>query len=228
MPGLIGLVYDHPDVTASPRSRRQLHAEDTRRAIIANARQQFGTSGFTNASLKAIALDAGVTIGAVYHHFTSKAQLFDEVFVDVEADLLAVSLAAAQRRPGAPLTERLLCSFDAYLTAIEDPALRRIVLIDAPAVLGVERCEDVFDTFGRSGIRSALVQAGKDGASVVGGVDVAARLIFGALVAATGPGSGPRGRLARRDIMDGLAALLRAVVGPGSSGPDPAGTCEPS
>ena len=94
-----------------------------------------------------------------------------------------MSNAAARRKPDDAVTDRLLRSFNAYLTAIEDPALYRIVFTDAPAVLGVERCDEVFDTYGRSGIRAGLAQARQQGMEIVGGVDVASRLIFGALVA---------------------------------------------
>jgi AcrR family transcriptional regulator len=204
-------------MTAPRISRRKLHAEDTKRAIIACGRAHFGSSGFAKTSLHEVAADAGVTIGAVYHHFGSKAKLFDEVFVDVESELRTLSQEAARRRPTASVVDRILRSFEAYLTAIEDPALRRIVLTDAPSVLGVERCNEVFDTYGRSGLRAGLEQARRDGMHIVGGVDVASRVIFGALIAATEPevaGERNGGAGHRRNAMRALAALLNAVVVP--------------
>jgi AcrR family transcriptional regulator len=208
-------------MSASPSSRRKLHAEDTRRAILGHARQQFGANGFAKTSLHEIAADAGVTIGAVYHHFGSKAKLFDEVFVDIERELRDLSNAAARRKPNDSVTDRLLRSFKAYLTAIEDPALYRVVFIDAPAVLGVERCDEVFDTYGRSGIRAGLDHARQQGMHVVGGVDSASRLVFGALVAAPGPAdrAGNGAGAARRNTMKALAALLGALVVPAPAEP---------
>jgi AcrR family transcriptional regulator len=74
--------------------RSAADAERTRQAILAAARSSFAEHGFAAASTIAIARAAGVTRGAVYHHFAGKADLFREVFVEIEHELNETVVAA--------------------------------------------------------------------------------------------------------------------------------------
>lgn len=206
---------------SAPRSRREQHAQDTRAAVLEAARNRFGNEGYAATPLETIAQDAGVTIGAVYHHFGGKAQLFDAVFVQTEADLLVIAQRAIDESDLPGMVDRLCLSFDAYLAAVQDPAIHRIIYIDAPAVLGTERCDEVFDHYGRAGLRISLQRAEQIGKVVVGGHESACRLVFGALVAAaTYPAATQEERdAARRANLDGLRALLDALVDPGHTEP---------
>jgi AcrR family transcriptional regulator len=202
-------------------SRRDRHAEDTRTAVLAAARQRFGAAGFADTSLDAVAADADVTIGAVYHHFGGKVQLFDAVFEQIERELVEISSVAIAKCPSPAMVDRLIASMDAYLREVQHPGLQRILFVDAPAVLGTERVDEVFDLYGRSGLRASLQRAEELGKVVVGGHDTASRLIFGALTAAaTQPVGDSRKRTAvRRASLDGLRHLMEALVEPGSSEP---------
>jgi AcrR family transcriptional regulator len=77
------------------KSRRDEYSEASRRALIASARKHFATHGFAGASLDAIAADARLTKGAVYHHFGNKQALFAAVLDEVEAETCAAVLEAA-------------------------------------------------------------------------------------------------------------------------------------
>ena len=89
------------DSTASPASgdpHASLRAEQvaqTRSALVAAGRQLFGTGGFAATSVDDIARTARVTTGALYHHFPTKAAVFEAVFEQVHADLLEASIASA-------------------------------------------------------------------------------------------------------------------------------------
>lgn len=115
---------------------RAQHAEATRRAVLAAARSSFGRKGYGQTSVDEIADAARVTKGAVYHHFASKEALFRAVLAEVEAEAEARAAEAAD--PAAAPIDQIVARVDAYLDAALDAEIRRIVLIDGPAVLGQE------------------------------------------------------------------------------------------
>ena len=115
---------------------RSQHAEATRRAVLAAARRSFGRKGYAQASVDEIAAAARVTKGAVYHHFADKEALFRAVHAVVEAE--AQARAAAARDPEEAPIDQIVAVVNAYLDVALDEEIRRITLIDGPALLGLE------------------------------------------------------------------------------------------
>jgi AcrR family transcriptional regulator len=115
---------------------RAQHVEATRQAVLGAARSLFGRKGYAQTSVDEIAAAARVTKGAVYHHFASKEGLFRAVHDEVEAEAQART-AAARDPQGAPI-DQIVAGVNAYLDAALDEEIRRITLIDGPAVLGLE------------------------------------------------------------------------------------------
>lgn len=97
----------------SPRAER---VAATRRALLDVARDRFGTQGFAATSIDEIVGNAGVTKGALYHHFTSKEHLFDSVFDEIETELADRGKRAALEGPSDPLAA-LNRGFRAFLDA---------------------------------------------------------------------------------------------------------------
>ena len=80
--------------TAAAVRRSQVErADTTRAALIAAARGLFLGRGYANTGTPEIVAAAGLTRGALYHHFADKTALFAEVFETVEAELANVELA---------------------------------------------------------------------------------------------------------------------------------------
>jgi AcrR family transcriptional regulator len=104
--------------------------------VLSAARTLFGSKGYAQTSVDEIASAARVTKGAVYHHFASKEALFRAVWVEVETDAQARAFAAIDPDQGA--VEQLVAVMQAYLDAALDEEIRRITLIDGPALLGLE------------------------------------------------------------------------------------------
>jgi AcrR family transcriptional regulator len=119
-------------------ARRDQHTDDTRRAILAAARQAFARDGYALTSLDAIVGRAGLTKGALYHHFASKAAVLEALYVEMEQELAAQVQAAAGAAEGTAWA-RMAAAVDAFFTASSEPAYVRIVLCDAPLVLGPMR-----------------------------------------------------------------------------------------
>jgi AcrR family transcriptional regulator len=115
---------------------RSQHAEATRLAVLAAARWSFGKKGYAQTSVDEIAAAARVTKGAVYHHFADKEALFRAVHSEVEAE--AQARAAAARDPKQSPIDQIVAVVNAYLDVALDEEIRRITLIDGPALLGLE------------------------------------------------------------------------------------------
>ncbi len=123
------------------RSRHAERSEATRAALVAAARGLFAERGFGGVGTEEIVRAAGVTRGALYHQFDGKAELFAAVFEQVEAEL-AQRVARAAAGAADPVSE-LRAGAELWLDALADPAVRRIALLDAPAVLGFERWREI-------------------------------------------------------------------------------------
>jgi AcrR family transcriptional regulator len=135
-------------------------SEATRRALVAAGLQLFGERGFADAPLEEVARLARVTKGALYHHFDGKEGLFQAVFEEAERAVAdqVVAAAAAQTTPRA----RLRAGMQAFLGACLKPAAYRIVLQEAPAVLGWEAWRKIdscyFSALLRSGLEAAMTE----------------------------------------------------------------------
>jgi AcrR family transcriptional regulator len=115
-------------------SKNTIRSERMRKILIQVARNEFATKGFAGTSTPEIAAAAGVSRGALYHHFADKAALFHAVVEHERADV-AASIQAAVAGASEPF-ETIVLGGEAYLDALRDPGRRRIMLIDGPAVLG--------------------------------------------------------------------------------------------
>jgi AcrR family transcriptional regulator len=116
-------------------ARRDEHAADTRRAILAAARQAFAQGGYAETSLDVIVGRARLTKGALYHHFQSKAAVLEAVYIAMEEELATQVSAAVAASSGDPW-DQMIAAVDAFFAASADPEYARIVLRDAPLVLG--------------------------------------------------------------------------------------------
>ncbi|MBL1079323.1 TetR/AcrR family transcriptional regulator [Nocardia sp. 2] len=115
----------------------------TRTAVIRAARDLFGHHGYGAVSTIAVAEAAGVSRGALYHQFSEKRELFEAVFEDLEQSLVQViGSAVAAARAADPL-ESLTVGCLAWLQASTAPEVRRIALLDGPAVLGWKRWREI-------------------------------------------------------------------------------------
>jgi AcrR family transcriptional regulator len=138
------------------RSNKE-RTETTRAALMEAARRLFVERGYAETATPDIVAAAGVTRGALYHHFTDKQALFRAV-VEQEAGAVAVEIER-----GAPETlsaaEALLAGGDAYLEAMRKPGRTRLLLLDGPAVLGREEMDTIDERHGNRTLREGLVAA---------------------------------------------------------------------
>ncbi|MET0337534.1 MAG: TetR/AcrR family transcriptional regulator [Caulobacter sp.] len=140
---------------------RALKAEETRHALIEAARALFAEHGYHEVGIRDLTAQAGVTRGALAHHFADKEGLFVAVFEHVERELIAeiADHAAAQAHldPWAQFRSGLRF----YLQAATRPDVQRITLIDGPAVLGWLRWRQLEEALSLGSL-SAVLQAAMD------------------------------------------------------------------
>lgn len=130
-------------MAASPsdRDRRAERGEATRAAILGAARELFSTRGYGQVGTNEVVERAGVTRGAMYHHFKEKKDLFRAVYEDVEREL--VETTAARMEGVEDPWELLVTGSRAFFDACTDPTLRQIGLVDGPAVLGWQEWREI-------------------------------------------------------------------------------------
>jgi len=151
-------------MTTKPRGRRAEHTEDTRNALVHAARLLFSSKGYADSSIEEIVASAGVTRGSLYHHFSSKEDLFRAVLAEVAAEAMDVK-SERQRSQSQALAEgawswhQLSESMWQYLDLCLEPAYRQVMLIDGPAVLGFEECLVVAEEHGMATMIGLLQEA---------------------------------------------------------------------
>ncbi|MBZ9739166.1 MULTISPECIES: TetR/AcrR family transcriptional regulator [unclassified Mesorhizobium] len=115
------------------RPRKEMIAE-TRAKLIAAARQAFGTIGYSEASMDDFTASAGLTRGALYHHFGDKKGLLEAVIAEIDAEMAARVNEVASRAP--TRWQHFVDECTTYIEMALEPEIQRIMFRDGPAVLG--------------------------------------------------------------------------------------------
>ncbi|MFF8382178.1 TetR/AcrR family transcriptional regulator [Streptomyces kanasensis] len=151
----------------------------TRQALLAEGWRRFAADGYHHVVLAEVARAAGVTKGAAYHHFDSKAGLFRAVVAEVQRDLGERVATAAERHED--LWEQLRAGCRAFLAAGTDPAVRRILLVDAPTVLGWDEWRALDEESSARHLAEVLTALAAAGVIAGQPVEPLARLLSGAM-----------------------------------------------
>ena len=147
---------------ASERRTNRDRSEATRAALIAAGRALFTTRPYGEIGTPEIVARAGVTRGALYHHFADKQALFAAV-VDAEAAAVAREIEASSPA-GTSAMEALFAGGRAYLDAMAAPGRTRLLLLDAPAVLGHAEAKAIDMCHSARTLRDGLAMAVAAGA----------------------------------------------------------------
>jgi AcrR family transcriptional regulator len=154
-------------------------SEATRGALISAARRLFAERGYAEVATEQIVREAGVTRGALYHHFDGKRELLAAVYEQMEQEI-AVRLGESAA-PGAGALETLRTGAEMFLDQCLEPEVQQIVLLDAPAVLGWERWREIGARYGL-GLIAGLLAAGIESGEIRRQpVDPLAHALLGAL-----------------------------------------------
>ena len=152
----------------------------TRQQIIAEATRLFAEAGYEAASIEAVLRACGISRGALYHHFSSKEALFTAV-LEAEEARVAEALIASTQGLSDPL-DMLRAGCSAWLQmAASDLAVRRIVLTDAPSVVGWDVWRDIDSRHGLGLLKAAFRLAAQLGHLQESRVDTYAHTLLAVL-----------------------------------------------
>jgi AcrR family transcriptional regulator len=142
------------------KDKRVLQGQSTREALVRAARELFGSKGFAATSTEEIVTLAGVTKGALYHHFADKDTLFRAVFEQVQREVSDVAVVEFLRPDP---WQALIAGCQSWVDAHDDPAIRQIALVDARGVLGWEAARAIETRFSTVALRGSLRKAMQTG-----------------------------------------------------------------
>jgi AcrR family transcriptional regulator len=192
------------------KSRKLEQSQATRAALIKTARKLFARLGYAKTDIETVARRTRVTRGALYHHFKDKQDLFSAVF-DLEEQKLAQIIGEAAVSH-ASTWDGMLAGSNAFLDACLDPAVQRIVLIDALAVLGWEGWREIDTKYNLRLVIAALQAAMDQGIIARGPIDSLAHLLIGALTEAAIFIAHADDKLtARREVGENVERLLSGL-----------------
>jgi AcrR family transcriptional regulator len=137
-------------------STREERAEATRAQLLASARELFAVRGYAGVGTEDVVRAAGLTRGALYHHFPDKRELFAAVHEQLEKELMA-KVASSLAGFNDPL-EMLAAGVGRFLDICLEPAVLRIAILEAPTVLGWERWREI-DAKHSLGLVTAALEA---------------------------------------------------------------------
>jgi AcrR family transcriptional regulator len=194
-----------------PRRTQADRSATTRAALVKAARDLFADKGFAATSRDEIAERAGVTRGALYHHFESKTAVAAAVVAELEDELVARVVSAAAE--GTTVWDELHLGCRAYMDACADPTIARF-LVEAPAVLGVAACRALDAEACLPLLEDGFARAEAEGVHVPGDPDVAAALLLGFLNEAAGLiAAAPFNRARREAITATVDVFLTKLFG---------------
>jgi len=194
------------------RRKQGERAAATREALIAAARRLFTERGYDGVGTEEIVRAAGVTRGALYHHFGGKAELLEAVYERLEAESTErVARVVLGSELDSPL-EAMVAGVEAFLDECAEPELQRIALHDAPAVLGWDRWREIAAANGLGLIEASLAAAIDAGEIRPLPVRPLAHLLLGALDEAAMLIARDDDPAARAEVTTVLLALLESFA----------------
>ncbi len=198
----------------NPPMTKAQQREATTARLLEVACQIFARDGYANAATEEIVHLAGVTRGALYHHFGSKEGLFQAVLREVQRQVgERIEAVTAEK---ADVQEQLTAGCVAFLEASLDPQVQRIMLMDAPSVLGWALWRQLDAEYSMKSLRAALDALQMEGRLPGLPVDALTHLLSGAMNEAAlwiAQADNPQAALleGKRALVALLEALLRPV-----------------
>lgn len=199
---------------AAVRGRQAERTEATRAALVSAARGLFGERGYAEVGTEEIVRAAGVTRGALYHHFGGKRDLLEAVYLAVEEEITQkIADEALAAAAGGPL-EGMRVGAEMFVDHCTDPEIQRIVLLDAPAVLGWDRWREIAAGYGLGLIEASLTAAIEAGEIAPQPVRPLAHVLLGALDEAAMYVARSDDPAARTQVNEVLSRLLDSLRSP--------------
>jgi len=163
------------------RKTQAARSAATRDALISAARRLFAERGYADVGTEEIVRTAGLTRGALYHHFADKEALFAAAFEEVEVETNVRILQAVESDGTADPIAAMQLGAAAFLDVCTEPEMARIMLLDAPSVLGWERWTEISNQHNMGLVQALLTRAAEVGRIPAQPIPPLAHTLLGAL-----------------------------------------------
>ena len=194
---------------AAPGKKAEQSAA-TRQKLLKVARKLFAARGYADASIAELVERAKVTRGALYHHFESKQDVFRGVYEDVQRELTDKIYTAAMAEP--KVEKHLEIGAQVFLDGCLERDIQRIMLLDAPSVLGWDYWHEIDEKYSLGLLKDALKAGMKQGYFERQPVDPLAQALLGALnEAGLYIARADDSEAARREVGTTIARLIAGV-----------------
>ncbi|MCP2340690.1 TetR/AcrR family transcriptional regulator [Actinomadura rupiterrae] len=150
----------------------------TRARLVDISSRLFAEYGYEGTSIEAVLHRANVSRGALYHHFDNKEALFEAVLEELETDITRQVLEAGKDK--SPV-DALRAGCRAWIRLAAEPTVRRIVLIDAPAVLGWQQWREIEERHALGLFKSVLDTLAEQGALPAERADLWAHMLLASI-----------------------------------------------
>jgi AcrR family transcriptional regulator len=199
------------DIFRRVTARTQRERSDATTAELLDvARRLLAADGYTATSLDDVVRGAGVTKGALYHHFSGKRELFLAVYEREQQRLARVQFEAFARKKDA--WEGFFAGTRAFFEASLDPGVQRITLLDAPSVLGWETMREVEGRYSLVQLHQGIEALIHDGHLAPRPVAPLANMLFGAMCESAMMVARARDqRAATREVLAELRTIMEAL-----------------
>jgi AcrR family transcriptional regulator len=157
-------------------NRRADQGRATHDHLVATATMLFADRGYEGTSIEAVLAETGASRGSLYHHFAGKKALFEAVLASVEARIGEETIAAVAGTADAAEALRAGCL--AWIRLAGDPVVQRIVIVDAPSVLGWQRWREIEEQHALGLLKVAVQAAASEGRVRADLVDVFAHMLL--------------------------------------------------
>ncbi len=202
----------HEEKPTLPSANVAAHALDTRQSLVDAARLLFVSKGYFATGTEEIVREAGVTRGALYHHFGSKKALFLEVFNVIQVGLTS---SAQPLQQSDDAFARLEAGLLGFLDASTTPEIQRVILIDGPAVLGWPLWRELEASYGLGSIQLLLSNAISQGTLREQPIEVLSHILLAAVdEAALFIANAPDPLAARESSVAAMRSLLSGLLRP--------------
>jgi AcrR family transcriptional regulator len=191
--------------------------DQTRKALIREAGSQFAERGYAGTSIEGVARAAGLTKGALYHHFRDKTELFEAALAKRVRTLGKTSARLSRDRvlgEGAERRgwERIVAGLHVFFDQLADPEVHKLILVDGPAVLGRERWDRVWIENSLTSVRRILRGTEQYQGVASEHLEPLARMLLGGIQEAAQSISASADPVAAREAFEGsLLWLLGAI-----------------
>jgi AcrR family transcriptional regulator len=192
------------------KGRKAEQSEATQAELVRVARELFADRGYAGVPTEEIVQRAGVTRGALYHHFKDKRALFRAVVEQLEQET-AERIASAALEQTDPWQVQIT-ALNVYLDICLDPAIQTILLVDAPSVLGPAEWREIEATYGLALVRMGLETVMEAGLIERQPVEPLAHLLLGAMAeAGLMIARAEDHQAARREVGESVERLLEGL-----------------